>query len=455
MEELLKLIKKNPATSVIFKRNSTVDEKAVYDFLMKNVFNNQEAKAFMKANDIYYTNKYSEHIDYSMIVKDIVKIYNRTQQGKISTETKKELSDWVNQNGGRRRLSSYAMRELSNTKGIRPNKPIVLYRGLLFSKNSIEEKEEALMFLRALQSKTHAFTMKWDRPSSWTDSKKIADKFAKYRAAVSQFDAMTSWFSRTDAIDGELGIIVATIARPEDVLIDLSTINISSNHGGEGEFILKKDTQVVHIIKAYTKKGEINLSDSSPIMNNYDDIITKLKEIPIPEDIGIKDYTQLCFKEINQTKILKPSIINNYNTLINRLKEIVGDTTTIDINKIDTTKVREHKQLNLLIEEFIKIKDISAVGYFNSIRTPKINNIMNDKRSLRSSIPECKLMSTNNMTQKTLQPIFSRIIKEYDREVPNSWHDTITEVEKILRVTYRTLRVNDITNHIYRILKNL
>lgn len=163
---------------------------------------------------------------------------------------------------------------------LKPTQPVTLYRGLLFRLGS----DNTANFLRSIRKGTGTVNLVWDRLSSWTTSKEIANRFATCRSASSNFDAMMGWMSKVKderVIDGDLGFVISTLARPEDILVDMRMVNVASQHGHEGEVVLKPGRKIARIVKKYNIKGEVDPKADSAgrpaVFSKIDQFIENLK----------------------------------------------------------------------------------------------------------------------------------------------------------------------------------
>lgn len=139
---------------------------------------------------------------------------------------------------------------------VRPNAPVTLYRGLLFS------DVRGAKFKEAIEAKTLTFSMEWSRPSSWTTEQYVADGFAR-NANVGDDNIMGQIHNRErwkgSEIDGELGVVLQATASPEQIICGLDYLGLENEFGHEHEFILKAGALTVTIVQAYDGKGPISL----------------------------------------------------------------------------------------------------------------------------------------------------------------------------------------------------
>lgn len=329
LADLKKAMLKDPRAALIFKKDLTLDsipDKEAFLATMKYyVFNNENVKSFVKMRhnvrdvdtqtfDSFRKMRGPELNEKNLewlhdFVAAIFKEHNSVSKGTMSSELKKKLAEWFNSNRGYHDLPTWAERELMAIPSLRPDKRVLLYRGILFSEGSLKERESydgtlekgnGLKFLQTIRKGGREVDLTWDRPSSWSTSKEIATRFAQYGPATSQFSAMTQWFDRSmnkRAIDGALGYVISTFANPEDILIDTGRFNanINQQHGDEGEVILKKGEYLARVVKKYTVEGEVDpeapekIDTDSPASKALVDVASYAKDAELPEQVALTD----------------------------------------------------------------------------------------------------------------------------------------------------------------------
>ena len=374
LDVLKKAMLKDKTAKLIFSDSLTLDSIENKDAFLATIkywiLNNENVKAFIASrHDIRdldkqtlaaYRKMRGNDLDADKLewlqkfIKNIFKEHSSVERGIMSADLKKKLIEWMDTSGGYYSLPRWAMNELMSIPSLRPNKRILIYRGLLFSKHSLEEREKydgtidvgnGLTFLRSIKKGTREVDLTWDRPSSWSGSKDIAERFAKYGPASSSYAATLQWLERSideKHIDGALGFIISTFANPEDILIDTRLTGVlGSKHSDEQEVILKPGTYKARIVKKYTTKGEVDpveqevdSSDTAEIFSKVDEFLPKLD---MPEDsdsltvdgIGWIRSIQLVktpavFKKLilNSTTT---SIIHAYDQLLSFYKENLQD----------------------------------------------------------------------------------------------------------------------------------
>jgi len=290
IDDLKKILSKDDRTKIIFNKGADLeniqDKKSLLATLKFFVLNNRNVIEFVNSRsnvkDMSKTvlKKLRELRPEKLTQTDVHDIqdflsalfreHSYVERSGMSPHLRKEIMSWVNGNGTYFSLSPSAKKELESLPNVRPTRPTLLYRGLLFSGSSLSEYKRydgqletgaGLKFLRSIREGTRIVDLTWDRASSWTTDRKIAEQFARFRSAKSSHEATMNWLSRgKDVIDGDLGFVISTLAQPEDVLIDVARMNTQAHfqHGGEGEFILKPGSYTCRVSTKYTKTGEVD-----------------------------------------------------------------------------------------------------------------------------------------------------------------------------------------------------
>lgn len=328
ISELKKAVQKDKRVSLVLKKDSSFDQIADVSAFLATikfiVLNNKNVRDFVvsreNVKDLYkrefdlLRRKKADEFnaeDFAWLKHFIQLLFKEIQYvgtGSLSRETRKELDAFVNGNSRYHTLSQSAMRELESVPGIRPNKKTVLYRGLLFPEYSLKERTRydgtldrgaGLKFLDAVREGTRTVDLDWDRASSWTTDKEVADNFAKYGPASSSYSATLQWLTRSakkKAIDGELGFVISTLADPADILIDVSKYKPTTHHahGDESEMIMRPGKYLCRIHKKYTVEGEVDPDKrgDDALKGVINKAVENLESINIPSalaELGVDD----------------------------------------------------------------------------------------------------------------------------------------------------------------------
>ena len=329
LADIKKAMLKDAKVASVFKQNfSILDIDDVSSFLSSlkfYVFNNSNVMDFVDTrhnikniNKVIFDDlrrlqskdltqqKLQEIQDF---LTDLFKEHTSVKKGVMSPFLKKELANWMDAHTRYHDLSKAAMTELKANPNFRQDKKMVVYRGVLFSENDLKAREKydgtleignGLKFLKSIRKGSKAVDLSWERPSSWTTDKEIAERFAKFGPAGSQFAAMSQWFDRQSdkrEIDGDLGFVISTLVNPEDVLLDSNVINknLASRDYGESEVILAPGTYLAKIVKKFNVQGEVDPLESPE--NALTSVVVAIKEglqnISVPEQYTTDEYLKM------------------------------------------------------------------------------------------------------------------------------------------------------------------
>ena len=292
-----------------------LDDKAAFLATLKfYVFNNPNVRQFVQSRhnvkDVWKEeltqlaklmkgdlegDKAQRHLDdIQDFLRRLFREHTHVASGSMSKELRKELDTWFNSNRRYHDIHPLQQRELMSLPGVRSDKKVLVYRGLLFSESSLQSRDRydgtleegnGLKFLRSIRKNKRTVDLTWDRASSWTKSREVAERFAKYGAATSHFDAMMQWFDRGSkerAIDGQLGFVISTLADPEDVLLDADRFNATFHmqHGNEGEVILKPGSYLCRVVKKFTQAGEVEPEEQAAESSELKGALEAVKKAP-------------------------------------------------------------------------------------------------------------------------------------------------------------------------------
>lgn len=423
-------LKKDPNTKVLFQSTSTLNDvrdkgvflstlkfhllnnKKVIDFAFSRTIDkeagNDQFGGAVKDISKYHlmqlrklredTITQANFQEIKLFVKDLFAEHNIVQKGTVSAQTRKELTAWVNGNGRGFNLSRTAIAELNSIPNVKPTEKIMLYRGILFKKYDMEKRSQynpadwnnpimvdgnGMSFLKQIRPNTKIVDLDWDNPSSWSTSKEVAERFAKYGAADSSFGATMQWLQRgaeNREIDGELGFVLAVFARPEDVILDVDRLGhaMQMNHGSESEVILKPGKYFAKIVKRYTVTGEVppegkDTQNETKIVHEMYYEIKKLEDLKIksilnkipksyttPGDMGSREttfdfYTGAFFSDIPKLQILYSmsdeihAAIEKFQAVVSQLRSKFKDV-VLTTDMIDPTNDEQLKQFNIVQE---------------------------------------------------------------------------------------------------------
>ena len=200
-------------------------------------------------------------------IKRILEVYLGNKTPKVSAATRKFLTEWVNTNGGS--LPGVSRDIISELLPFRPQGPQILYRGIRF-----KGVGDLVQFHEKYSGGKGSFPFHSERFSSWTTAIGVAEKFGRYRSAVSQMDGMFQFFGRMKAqkdYSGSGGYIIGARVQPQQCLVDLSHPTLpfaGGEHGNEGEVIVSPDTNLV--CKVYKIFGDIQREVDEYMRSTYE-----------------------------------------------------------------------------------------------------------------------------------------------------------------------------------------
>lgn len=409
LQEMLKVLKQHPDTKSVFK-SAEIDQvdpvkavKAFYNVVLKhhnvrNLLNDVGMKYYRGLLPPFREEYDKEYI--TSFIKDFARLVGRHDKGKLSTNSKKAIRDYIESFSGRARLPQHVITELLATPGIRPNKPVVLYRGMLFQKKYDGKYDDrALAFFDSVRKGKDRLSLNMNGMSSWTYDEKTAERFARYRANHGNFDGMMSSLQRAKEkrhIDGELGVIIQTIARPEDIVVDTTMIDLGSNFGGfgESEVILKPGAKVIKIYTAFNQNGPIDIknigNEESPAEKLIAEIISAGQSVDIQttytsSNRSFGDSVDFSFDHMPYAYEKRNELAKKAQTLYDTFGPILKnvDTKQLDPSTVDTkdvSKLEGIKRLKLYMDEFDKNGNGSVVDYYKSSSKMRRGDFLDNER---------------------------------------------------------------------------
>lgn len=280
LEVVLKRLKSHPDIKPIFRKGFNMvtwsddyknsDHKAITTAFRDIVLHSTSGAALFKEmnGDLSRLSSFLKSPDDShSFIQEIIYFAKEASRRvrnsqKISAEVKRELRKWVEGNGVSYQLYSSSIKELKSIPDIRPSGNVVLYRGLLIKdwqlKDDVTHEKSGKEWLKAIEDGLQVADHTYSKPTSWTSNINIAERFARYRSSGSYYTAMLSALQRKGQIDGRVGLIISTLARPENIVCDISKLDLGHvQHGNESEMILDAGTYRVRIVKAWDKDGPL------------------------------------------------------------------------------------------------------------------------------------------------------------------------------------------------------
>lgn len=422
------------------------------------------------------------------LVQDIFKDHSSMSKGVISSQAMKELRSWADNSGRYYNLTAATQKELDITPALKPNKPIVVYRGLLFKEYDFREVTNAYdksepngkRFSKAIRDNKKEVDLSWDRPSSWSKSKSVASRFAKYGPAQSMYGAMFQSLSRKGEIDGVVGYIVAMLVEPEDVLIDFSKANATiGQFEDEQEVIVKPGKYHCKIVKKFTPTGEVDPSADAAVDSQLAETMSKVKGIlDSIASISIKDlmplidgsrgsYSSTKYVNLIKTGAFSEAVLNSTTTTVIHLHDkilnearkmkallkgvnraAVSTDTTLNNIYVTANKVldrlgrsldfenaqdfrKQSKMLKLDFEQSVMVKD----GFYSKQDADSF--IMLGKALGVPTVSETKLhMVTKAKQSEYIQDVLTALLKSVGLDVPENKAELKTKaLSLVLRAT--------------------
>lgn len=400
IDDLKKILMKDKRTKPLFQKHLDLDDiENKVEFLNtakffmlnnRNVLQFVEDRDYVKAlskstlkrlRELKPTELTQKNIDDLLeFTSDLFREFGYVERSGISGATRKELVDWKNANGRYFDLTRATQRELMSIPGLRPTRPTLLYRGLLFNSHDLKERKrydgqlevgKGLQFLRSIREGSRIVDLDWDRASSWSTSKEVAMQFAKFGSAKSNFGATMQWLERAKnnkAIDGDLGFIISTLAKPDDILIDIERLVTAAHmkHGSEAEMILKPGKYTCRVYTKYTPAGEVDPSAGTEIDESIEKAVQGTREfartweVKSPEGVQSSEWRTIdaeralgqgdtdTFKKL-ASRGTKDEVLRSYGELKKFYDEYIRDLKTESLQSL-LADVRVGKVIQWIID---------------------------------------------------------------------------------------------------------
>ena len=227
--------------------------------------NSQEAKALLNDPDVdtrinwnsgldplgFVRNNYDKMPILKRALKVRSTVGKKKGRGAPTLGSKKWLRQWKNTNGYG--MPDPAPEHIIDLEPYRMQERTILYRGIRF-----REVVDLLDFAEKYGDGKRPFPFQQNKPSAWTKSKSIAERFATMSAAGSEYEAMMQWAARAKSgknYSEKGGYIIGAVVNPEDTIVDFDNIAVNSQHGSEGEVIVKGGAQLT--CKVYQMWGDV------------------------------------------------------------------------------------------------------------------------------------------------------------------------------------------------------
>ncbi len=285
LDQLKDKMKKDPRVKQVFQRSLNVDEIKDPDTFIRTLryylFSNPHVRAHIErrgdARDVsrhWWKNVTNNlrpgtpikqtDIDYLMdLVKFLFKDFNQLQKNDLSSRAVETFHEWYRR--GLNQLASYTAREF-NSLNLRPDVPVRLYRGFMFDERSFRNEGgflsngQGLKFLRSIREGTRVANLEFENHTIWTTDKEQALR-------VALFGANNSWEKVDDSTprqirkhSGVLSFVVSTLAKPSDIMVDLSRTQEALGWPSTGPdvnvMVLNPGTYTCRLVHKFTPDGE-------------------------------------------------------------------------------------------------------------------------------------------------------------------------------------------------------
>lgn len=212
--------------------------------------------------------------DITEFVYDLFKELDLENNKVLTRENWVKLVDWLMD---RRPLypPSYVMKSLKANEALRPDGPIVVYRGLRFSPTDLKNKSfqtgadsigDGVKFLASVRKGKRTVDLSWDNASTWTTDPKVA-----YKHALVGREGRHQEIEDVKKLTGVLGFVISTLVDPSRVIMDASKLPDGTPFGITKDLvILDPGTYLARIVKKITPEGEKDPTATGDLDNELD-----------------------------------------------------------------------------------------------------------------------------------------------------------------------------------------
>ena len=466
VDEVKKILSKDKYGKLALKKDLTLDEidnkESFLSTIKYYLLNNPAVLQFVKSrsgvkdlSEIFFKevrqirvqDLTQEKLNYILHnVQAVFKEHKSAHASSMTPSTRKDLTDWVNGNIGYHSLPKSSQKELLSLPNIRPQKAIRLYRGILFSKYSLQSREKydgtlergsGLKFLDAVRKNGKEVDLTWDKASSWTTSRDVAERFARFAPQSSNYAATMNWLSRGNKfIDGDLGFVVSTLARPEDILVDLSMLSkgLTANHGDEGEVILSPGTYHSRIVNKYSVEGEVDLkADTSRLTLSLEKLEQDAASLKKKYDLSIFSWynTVTIYNLFNNLTHIKMLMSNETTDLLHHAYDAYRDFYIKDIKSfmseyngkaVDSNTIEKIQKIKYFQSHFNEKSKHSKSESKDTIETLNYS----EYRTLMNPVYGTKFLEKDLVVSRRISrdamDAFEKIAKFGGVDVPKNFH---------------------------------
>lgn len=395
IDQLKAVMQKDPRVKKVFARSLELDEipdKAEFITTLKYyITNNQHVREYLKrrgnARDLsewafksLAKQKPEDLKEYSLdvirgMVKDLFTDLRYVQKTDLSKRAVEDIYDLINARWDKKvNLNPYTVRELQSLS-VHPKKSMLLYRGIAFDRNDLRDVTdyggtmgagEGLRFLKQVREGSRIIDINTDQLTLWTHDKALAKRIALYGRE-------SSW--RTEDADkiesrDELAFIISTLAKPEQIVVDLNTLGEVTGMPSEQQMarsmvVLKEGEYSARIVHRFDRSGELK-PEGEP-----EDAVDQLSDL------------HAAFTLFN--KLLKPPVpdfnfvaINAWNMRTEEAQDFVHS--MLD-DKVQERLLKGIRNVMAFYEKYIKDLDQNTI---NKGAGSKYSNVLNSITRLNS-----------------------------------------------------------------------
>jgi hypothetical protein len=367
LAQLKATMKKDKRVNIVFTKSPQVDEiKDPIEFVKTiryYLLNNRNVLEFVKSRSAASTRVSNWYLKSTRQVKpenftqagldsivevvgDIFRDLTTVTNATISSDTMSSLWHWLGKQAGYRGdLSHTAIREFVTIPSIRPEAPVLLYRGLSFDEKSLEERSDGagsmtvgsgLRFLRSIRQGKRVADAEWDVCTMWTRDKE---------AARAEAFSDNRWEQGRQKISGKLGFLVSMLAKPSDIIVDTNMLGPKVKHDPP-TVVLKSGKYTIRVVNKWTPDGEvdptetIDQSSEAAAVAESITMFAHVFKVPFPDpDFIATDRGALGAKgQESFLQLIKPEtttkIIKAYDTVRNYYNEHIKHVTTDELNSM-------------------------------------------------------------------------------------------------------------------------
>jgi len=336
LEQVVPAMKKDKRVNQIFKKlepDDVDDWKTLIATLKYYFFNNQNVVRYLdtdKEHSEYlsrrsfrylrgriHKNEVLDRYDLELI-RNMVNALPKELEKDVKPQARSGISNALDQwlGGSRPHMTAHAAVLFASFPSVRPKKPVVVYRGVMFNEKDLSEEPDyngtmtvgsGVKFLRSMREGKRIADLEWDEYTSWTTDPKRARN-----------QAMGNEYSYVDSekmsYRGRLGFVITMLADPKDIVVDSRLVPAEYKYVPADTIVVKPGKYTCRVIRRFSPTGEEDVlhrnSELEGELENMEEMLTLLNRIiklpyPYPEVAGdgisgrtdVKLYAQLIKPE--------------------------------------------------------------------------------------------------------------------------------------------------------------